>query len=379
MRHLLRLVALGVALGFAACATTDNDGVNSAAGGGGATGAGGSGGSSGDSGETTDVAEDAGAIEFVPTSPSCAAGLTCKGGSCCTSVVVPGGTFPQGRSAVPGARDYYTSGSLNELPEFSATVSSFALDKYEVTVGRFRAFVDAYVGNGADGAAATVPAEGAGANPNVPIAGEASDNGTGWQSAWNAFLPADQAAFKDTTHLKCYSGFETWTDAAGANENHAINCVSWYEAFAFCIWDGGRLPTESEWEYAAAGGTDNRMYPWGSYDPDCSYANAKYARTYCSGGAGSVFAVGSSPKGNGKWGQADLAGNVHEWTLDWHGAYPATAVSDYANIADNTFRVIRGGCITDDNPALRVAYREVSFLPGSHAAAHGLRCARAVQ
>jgi formylglycine-generating enzyme required for sulfatase activity len=257
-------------------------------------------------------------------------------------------------------------------------VSSFALDKYEVTVGRFREFVNAYVGNGVDGAAASVPGEGAGANPHIPIAGEASDNGTGWQSAWNGFLPADQAAFKDSSHLKCYSGFETWTDAVGANENLAINCVDWYQAFAFCIWDGGRLPTESEWEYAAAAGADNRLFPWGSDDPDCTYANGKYGRSYCSGSSGAVLAVGSRPEGNGAWGHADLAGNVHEWTLDWYGGYPATAVTDYADISGDTFRVVRGGGFAEETDFLRAAHRDGSYLPSSRAAGHGLRCARAV-
>jgi formylglycine-generating enzyme len=371
MRHFRCSLALGVALGIAACSSQNNP---SNFGAGGSAGTGGSGGSGG----TVDAGNESGATAFVPSSPSCSGGLACSGESCCTSIVVPGGTFPQGRSTVSGVSDYYSFGHADELPEFSSTVSGFALDKYEVTVSRFREFVNAYVGNGADGAAASVPAEGAGANPNVPIAGEASDNGTGWQSAWNAYLPADQLAFTDSSHLKCYTGFETWTDAAGPNENRPINCVSWYEALAFCIWDGGRLPTEAEWEYAAAGGADNRLYPWGAADPDCTYANAKYDRTFCAGGSGAVLSVGSSPNGKGRWGHADLAGNVREWALDWFGTYPAAAVTDYADISDNGFRAVRGGGVADGPELLRAADREGNYLPDSRTAAHGLRCARAV-
>ena len=48
----------------------------------------------------------------------------------------------------------------------------------------------------------------------------------------------------------------TWTSAAGANEKRPQNCLSFYDLHAFCIWDGGFLPSEAEWEYAAAGGSD---------------------------------------------------------------------------------------------------------------------------
>jgi formylglycine-generating enzyme len=310
--------------------------------------------------------------QYVPSSLSCSGGLTCGASdSCCTSIVIPGGTFPQGRSTISGASDYYSGGGAAEAPEFLSTVSTFALDKYEVTVGRFRKFVDAY--GGGDSGPVWRPQPGDGKNPNVPVTADASDNGTGWQSAWNTNLPATQAALRDTSHLTAYSGY-TWTDGVGPNENKAINTVSWYEAFAFCIWDGGRLATESEWEYAAAGGQDNRLFPWGSTTPDCTYANFNVG-SYCSGGSGSVVAVGSTPKGNGRWGHADLGGNVYEWTLDWYGTYPTSAATNYANISSGSYRTIRGGDFYDSAGALRGANRY--NVPVNRSDYLGFRCARA--
>jgi formylglycine-generating enzyme len=249
-------------------------------------------------------------------------------------------------------------------------VSSFALDKYKVTVGRFRKFVAAYVSN-----ASSAPTDGAGVNPAIA--------GTGWQSGWNASLPATQAVFMDTSHLNCDATYQTWTNTAGtaAQENRAINCVSWYEAFAFCIWDGGRLATESEWEYAAAGGSENRLYPWGSATPDCTYANF-YNGSYCSGGSGSVVAVGSTPIGNGKWGHADLAGNLWEWAFDWYAAYSGSASNNYANTTTSSYRVHRGGGFGDNvgdyASNLHAAYRK-NLPPGDHNYGVVARCSRTVQ
>jgi len=65
-------------------------------------------------------------------------------------------------------------------------------------------------------------------------------------------------------NLASCAPYSTWTSTAESQENLPVNCVNWYEAYAFCIWDGGFLPSEAEWEYAAAGGSQQREYPWGS-------------------------------------------------------------------------------------------------------------------
>jgi formylglycine-generating enzyme len=338
-----------------------------AAGAGGIDAASGSGGSAGG-----DAAMDGGAgadsTEVAASSRSCAGGLLCNGESCCTSITVPGGTFPQGRSLVAGASDYldpsspFSGPSNSDVPEHSATVSSFALDKYEVTVGRFRAFVDAYVDN-----VTSAPAEGAGANRAIAA--------SGWQPPWNMSLPATRAAFTDSSHLNACAAAGPWTDSPGPNENKPVNCVSWYEAFAFCTWDGGRLATESEWEYAAAGGSENRLYPWGAAEPDCTFANFVYDVTPCSG---AVVAVGSTPNGNGRWGHADLGGNLWEWGLDYFADYSAAASVDYANTSSGAYRIVRGGAENHDFARMRSAHRNFN-VADAHFPTHGLRCARAAR
>jgi formylglycine-generating enzyme required for sulfatase activity len=95
--------------------------------------------------------------------------------------------------------------------------------------------------------------------------------------------------------------------------------MTWEEAFTFCIWDGGRLPTEAEWNYAAAGGSEQRPYPW-----SLSTADESLDATYANYASGSILPVGSkSPKGDGRWGHADLAGGVGELMRDWYNSYTA--------------------------------------------------------
>jgi formylglycine-generating enzyme required for sulfatase activity len=206
-------------------------------------------------------------------------------------------------------------------------VSTFLLDKYLVTVGRFRQFVSAWDdGSGLDGGAGYEPPAGSGKHVHLngglglavgPNLGAGQTYEPGWVASDDGnILPTDG-------NLTCggsSSGYATWTDAgAGIDENRPINCVNWYEAYAFCIWDGGFLPSEAEWEYAAAGGSQQRDYPWGSVDPGT--APNEYAIYGChwSGScasAVSIAPVGTATKGAGLWGQLDLVGDVYEWALD---------------------------------------------------------------
>jgi sulfatase modifying factor 1 len=280
--------------------------------------------------------------------------------SCCDTVLVPGGTFPMGRCetgpAEPGCDDYYPDGSSVETPEHDATVADFYLDIFEVTVGRFRRFVEQYNG--------TPPAQDAGAHPLIP--------GSGWQSDWDTNLPATRDDL--IAELHCTPN-ATWTETVGAMEQHPINCVSWHEAFAFCIWDGGRLPTEAEWEYAAAGGDENRFYPWGSEDPGVTPLRACFDST----SSYSPVDVGSFPAGAGRWGQHDLAGNVTERLLDriswgWYSG-DGNPCDNCANLSFGSERIIRGGSYTRDSSALRAADR--GGTPQIVRSTYwGLRCAR---
>ena len=268
---------------------------------------------------------------------------------CCAAPTVTGGTFKLGGS----------SGTT------TATIATFALDKYEVSVGRFRNFVKAYT---------VPPADGAGAHPLIA--------GSGWQSAWNSNVP-DQATL--IANIACDPTYKTW-NASGMNDRLPMNCVDWYEAFAFCLWDGGRLPTEAEWEYAAAGGPNDWVYPWGNtpVPTDVVDSTATYANYHCLADNGAcapsdILPVGSKPAGAGKYGQMDLAGSMWEWALDWYAAtYPTTSANQCTNCANLTpasNRVLRGAGWDNHASLLPAAYRH-DGAPTVHIYSSGLRCAR---
>jgi formylglycine-generating enzyme len=335
-------------------------GGSGATGGAGTAGDTGGGGAAGDSGGGGSGGAGGGGEGGGGGQPSCRGlALTCGAtgdGDCCASSVVPGGEFAR----------------LNDAA-YPATISAFALDLYEVSVGRFRKFVAQYPDN--------KPAEGAGKNPNDPL-------DPGWDgAAWNDTLPASVLELEAELNCEPALLVPTWTHDPGPHESRPINCVTWQVAFAFCIWDGGRLPTQAESNFAAAGGDEQRLYPW-SDSPDDDFITPDHASYLllntpdnCWGDnhvgctiEDFVF-VGSKPLGNARWGQADMAGNVWEWTRD-AGTLPAEC-DDCANLDTTGPRVARGGGYISGAHLLRVE-AHLSFPVEPTSTALGIRCARAL-
>ena len=211
--------------------------------------------------------------------------------SCPEMVVIPAGTFMMGSPASEEGR------SDDEGPQHRVTLRSFALGRLEVTRSEYAAFVTATDRGSGDGCSE-------------------------WTGQW-------------TEHAE-----RSWrTPGFAQGGGHPVVCVSWGDAQAYAAWLSGetgksyRLPSESEWEYAARGGTMAARY-WGAgSDDQCGYANGADAALTksrfpwwssavvgCNDGAIGTALAGSY--GTNDFGLFDVLGNVAEWVEDcWHDDY----------------------------------------------------------
>ena len=251
-------------------------------------------------------------------------------------VCVSGGVF------VLGSWDFFGAGVTDDVPQRLAAMPPFVMDKYEVTVGRWRAAVAAGF--------------------HTPDLSPYDNSGP---------LPAGGP---ENNLLVC-----TWSSTprppSERREEYPVSCTSWVAARAFCRWLGGDLPTEAQWEYAATAATAGRVktrYPWGGDDgtlPSCSRAVFERGSGTATddglcGGDGGAFGPlpvtaadydggdRTPPLGldGGGGFLVDLGGNQAEWTLDaraslssecWLGA----AVVSPACEADagDAGQIVRGG------------------------------------
>ena len=239
-----------------------------------------------------------------------------------TMVSIRGTTFSMGQPiSTPGP--YGQLWKENELVAHNVTLSTYLIDRDEVTVAAYAEFLSRAGGKVHH-------------HPLQPI----ERNG-------RSFTPRQGTAA------------------------HPISYVSYYDAATYCAWAGKRLPTEAEWEFAARGPAGS-TYPWGSDDPTCAHANFFTTNASCKS---TPADVGShSPLGDTPTGLHDMAGNVAEWVADFYDRYSTGSVTDPTGPASGTYRVVRGGGVLDPSVALRGQAR-FPGRPTNRSITVGFRCA----
>lgn len=211
-------------------------------------------------------------------------------------------------------------------------LSPFSIDVHAVTNDRFAAFVDA--------------------------TGRVTDaERFGWSFVFGGLLPDD---FEETRGV---AATPWWRQVFGADwrrpegphssiedrGDHPVVHVSHDDALAFCAWDGSRLPTEAEWEFAARGGLGGATFPWGDeLEPGGRHAMNVWQGSFPDapladdGYLGTAPVDAFEPNGHGLW---NTCGNVWEWCADWFdpNAYRHHARRDPTGPTSGQARVMRGG------------------------------------
>ena len=233
-------------------------------------------------------------------------------------VWIPGGTYQMG--GVEGDQE----ARPDEYPAHPVTVDGFWMDQTEVTNEQFREFVNAtgYVTTAEkkpdwEELKKQLP-------PNTP-----KPHDSLLVPASMVFTPVKTQDLYDWSQWWRWVPGATWKNPQGANStiegknNFPVVQVSWFDAVAYLTWAGKRLPTESEWEFAARGGKENQRFAWNENENITLCANTWQGK-FPEINTGEDGYVGLAPIQSYKpneYGLYDMAGNAWEWTNDWYHAY----------------------------------------------------------
>ena len=231
---------------------------------------------------------------------------------------ISGGEFMMG-STLP-SEGICTTATMSAVkdtqPIHRVYVDGFWMDKTEVTNGQFKKFVDA---TGYITVAERLPtaAEFPGVPPENLVAGSV------------VFTPPDHpVALDDVSQWWNYVKGANWRHPLGPNsdlkgkENYPVVQIAYADAAAYAKWAGKRLPTEAEWEFAARGGLEGKLYAWGDeLKPGGKWMANIFEGEFPVKDTGEDGFVGIAPVAqfptNG-YGLYDMAGNVWEWCSDWY-------------------------------------------------------------
>jgi formylglycine-generating enzyme required for sulfatase activity len=281
-------------------------------------------------------------------------------GSTVDMVPLAGGQFLMGSDAAVG---YPADG---EGPVRLVTLDPFFIDRYPVTNRQFTEFVKA--------------------------TGHLTEaERFGWSFVFAGHLKEDAPASEPVSNLDWWRRVDgaCWHHPApgilaDSRESHPVVHVSWNDASAYAEWTGKRLPTEAEWEYAARGGLEQKLYPWGDeLTPEgrhlCNIWQGEFPThdTAEDGYAGTCPVDAFPPNGYGLY---SVAGNVWEWCLDWFSPdfHRVATRANPVGAPSGAAKVIKGGsflCHASYCNRYRVAAR-TSNTPDSSTTNLGFRCVR---